>query len=101
MFAERDTNNEVLWVWSYPGVDGGLRDLLMKKCNLDQEDQEEEGKETAVLQFSFGHYSQVWYYLSNFQAAQSETLPKVFSLLWLTRSGATLTVNITYVCIYL
>ena len=66
-------------MWSYPGVDGGLRDLLMKKCNLDQEDQEEEeeGKETAVLQFSFGHYSKIWYYLSNFRADQCETLPKV------------------------
>ena len=75
MHAERDVNNEVLWVWSYPGVDGGMRDLMMMKCSLDQS--EEESKEALVPSFSFGHTSQVWYYLSNFQAADAETLPKV------------------------
>ena len=73
--SERDVNNEVLWVWSYPGVDGGMRDLLMKKCSLDQN--EEDSKEALVPPFSFGHMSRVWYYLSNFQAAEAETLPKV------------------------
>ena len=73
-------NNEVLWVWSYPGVDGGVRDLLMKKCSLDQN--EDDSKEEALVPpFSFGHTSRVWYYLSNFLAAEAETLPKVcFSL---------------------
>ena len=74
-FLERDVNNEVLWVWSYPGVDGAVRDLLMKKCSLDQN--EEETKEALVPPFSFGHSSRVWYYLSNFQAGEVETLPKV------------------------
>lgn len=73
--SERDVNNEVLWTWSYPGVDGGVRDLLMKKCSLDQN--EEENKEALVPPFSFGHTSRVWYYLSNFQASEVETLPKV------------------------
>lgn len=73
--SERDVNNEVLWVWSYPGVDGAVRDLLMKKCSLDQN--EEEGKEALVPPFSFGHSSRLWYYLSNFQAGEVEILPKV------------------------
>ena len=75
VFLERDVNNEVLWVWSYPGVDGGVRDLMMKKCSLDQN--EEEAKEALVPPFSFGHTSRMWYYLSNFQAEEAETLPKV------------------------
>ena len=75
-FAEKDVNNEVLWVWSYPGVDGGMRDLLMKKCNLDQLT-EEEGKEVDVLPFSFGHYFQIWYYLLNFKVVDNTNLPKV------------------------
>ena len=76
---ERDVNNEVLWVWSYPGVDGGVRDLLMKKCSLDQnEDDSSKEEEALVPPFSFGHTSRVWYYLSNFQAAEAETLPKVW-----------------------
>ena len=66
----------MLWVWSYPGVDGGVRDLLMKKCSLDQS--EDNSKEGALVPlFSFGHTSRVWYYLSNFQTAEAETLPKV------------------------
>lgn len=70
-------NNEVLWVWSYPGVDGGVRDLLMKKCSLDQNEDDSSKEEALVPSFSFGHTSRVWYYLSNFQAAEAETLPKV------------------------
>lgn len=62
----------MLWVWSYPTVGEGLRDLLMRKCTLDQE--EGEG-----LAFSFGHFSDAWYYLSNFVVGESTKLPKVVS----------------------
>ncbi len=66
--TEKDVNNEVLWVWSYPGVDGGLRDLLMRKCTLDEE---------GVGPYSYGHHSGHWYYLKNFSTNDSEKLPKV------------------------
>ena len=68
--TERDSNKEVLWVWSYPTIDGEVRELLMRKCTLDQE-------EESQLEFSFGHFLQTWYYLCNFQTAESHTLPKV------------------------
>ena len=42
----------------------------MRKCTLDQE--EGEG-----LAFSFGHFSDAWYYLSNFVVGESTKLPKV------------------------
>ena len=42
----------------------------MRKCTLDQE-------EESQLESSFGHFSQTWYYLHNFQTAGSPTLPKV------------------------
>ena len=64
-------------MWSYPGVDGGIRDLLMKKCNLDQQTEEEGKEEMDVLPYSFGHYFQIWYYLSNFRVTGNEKLPKV------------------------
>ncbi len=67
--TEKDVNNEVLWVWSYPGVDGGLRDLLMRKCTLD--------KEEGVGPYSYGHHLGHWYYLKNFSTNESEKLPKV------------------------
>ena len=66
--TEKDINNEVLWAWSYPAVDGGLRDLLMRKCTLDQD---------GAGPYTYGHYSQHWYYLRNFQTDNPEQLPKV------------------------
>ena len=64
-------------MWSYPGVDGGIRELLMKKCSLDQMTEDEGKEEVDVLEYSFGHYFQAWYYLLNFKVADSVYLPKV------------------------
>ncbi len=72
--SEKDFNDEVLWVWSYPCVDGTTRNLLMKKCNLDQEEGKEGGK---ILAFNFGHFLQKWYYLSNFKVEENDKLSKV------------------------
>lgn len=74
---EKDANKEVLWVWSYPCIDPGFRELLMRKCSLAKA---EEGAETlAALPFTFGHFAQSWYYLCNFETQGAETLPKVVS----------------------
>ena len=73
IFLEKDTNNEILWVWSYPTMDEPTRELLLRKCTLSQE----EGKQ---LEYSFGHIGQKWYYLKNFQTGGTEKLPKVFNL---------------------
>ena len=78
LHSEKDVNNEVLWVWSYPGVDGIIRDLLMKKCNLDQLTEDEGKDESSVLPYSFGHFLQIWYYLLNFRVTENAHLPKVF-----------------------
>lgn len=67
-------------MWSYPGVDGGMRNLLMKKCNLDQLTDEEGKEEADVLSFSFGHFFQIWYYLLNFKVLDNAYLPKVMFL---------------------
>lgn len=66
-------------MWSYPGVDGEIRDLLMKKCNLDQQQEAEEGdkEEAKVLPYSFGHFFQIWYYLLNFRVVSNDKFPKV------------------------
>ena len=57
-------------MWSYPGVDGVLRDLLVRKCTLDQE---AEGEGSS----RFGRFSQSWYYLKNFHTPDNNKLPKV------------------------
>lgn len=58
-------------------MDGGIRDLLMKKCNLDQFSEEEGKEETDVLAYSFGHFFKVWYYLLNFKVPDGSFLSKV------------------------
>ena len=73
LITEKDTGNELLWVWSYPAIIPGLRDLIKSKCTLgSNKEGEEEG-----LEFSFGHAVQVWYYLANFTVGGAKTLPRV------------------------
>lgn len=68
-----------MWVWSYPGVDGDIRNLLMKKCNLDKLSEEGAGKdEVDVLAYSFGHFFQIWYYLLNFRVPENTSLKNVY-----------------------
>ena len=72
---EKDTNNEVLWAWSFPGVDGAMRNLLMKKCNLDKQAEEDSSE---LLPFMFGHFLHVWYYFMNFKVDEGNPkFPKV------------------------
>ena len=74
-FVEKDTNNEVLWAWSFPGVDGAMRNLLMKKCNLDKQAEEDSSE---VLPYMFGHFLHVWYYFMNFKVDEGNPkFPKV------------------------
>lgn len=88
--AEKDTNDEVLWVWSYPGVDGALRNLLMRKCNLDMQT---DGNVEA-LPFMFGHFLQIWYYFLNFRVEEGNPkFPKVSLLLSLCWHSINLTIE--------
>jgi len=70
VLAERDTNNDILWVWSYPTIEDSTRELVMRRCMLDKEGDE-------VIDYCFCHYQQTWCYLSNFQCDDNPQLPKV------------------------
>ena len=72
--SERDTNNDILWVWSYPTIEDSTRDLVMRRCTLDKEGDE-------VIDYCFCHYQQTWCYLSNFQCDDNPQLPKVMFML--------------------
>ncbi len=55
-----------MWVWSYPTIDPVFRDLLMNKCSLKPVDKDDDQTTTTVgLDYSYGHLSNVWYYLNN------------------------------------
>lgn len=86
--SEKDTNDELLWVWSFPSITPGLRKLITSKCTIptgkSKEGEGGEGGEGGSnsgggLSFSFGHVSSTWYYLANYSTGDAKTLPRVTS----------------------
>ncbi|XP_027262650.1 DENN domain-containing protein 10 isoform X3 [Cricetulus griseus] len=67
---EKDTNGEVLWVWSYPSTTASLRDLLLRKCCLTDENK-------LLHPFVFGQYRRTWFYITTVEVPDSSILKKV------------------------
>lgn len=67
---ERDTNNDILWVWSYPTIEESFRELVMGRCTLDKDEEDS-------VEYCYCHYQQTWCYLSNFECEDNPKLPKV------------------------
>lgn len=53
--GRKDTNGEVLWVWCYPSTTATLRNLLLRKCCLTDENK-------LLHPFVFGQYRRTWFY---------------------------------------
>lgn len=66
---EKDTNNDMLWTWSYPSVTREQSSLILRKCSAD----EDASRETP---FVYGQHRGRWYYLLCTDVSV-ETLPKV------------------------
>ncbi|XP_065184747.1 DENN domain-containing protein 10-like [Sycon ciliatum] len=69
--VEKDKNGDTLWTWTYPSVDEGLRELLLRKTCLAEKDSNE------IVPFSFGHFGRMWYYVLTVAAGDSEPLAQV------------------------
>ncbi|XP_023494308.1 DENN domain-containing protein 10 isoform X2 [Equus caballus] len=67
---EKDTNGEVLWVWCYPSTTAPLRDLLLRKCCLTDENK-------LLHPFVFGQYRRTWFYITTVEVPDSSVLKKV------------------------
>lgn len=67
-------------MWAYPSVDPAFRELLMRKCALTGDSEEEEEKASSTLEYSYGHFAEVWYYLLNVSAGNVSQLDKVCDL---------------------
>ncbi|XP_071948616.1 DENN domain-containing protein 10-like [Antedon mediterranea] len=74
---EKDTNDDVLWTWSYPVVTADFRDVLLYKCPLTSD--------CPYTQFIFGQHKHKWFYIATQDVANHPTLTKVkaFSLVLL------------------
>ncbi|GAB1302587.1 DENN domain-containing protein 10 [Apodemus speciosus] len=67
---EKDTNGEVLWVWCYPSTTASLRNLLLRKCCLTDENK-------LLHPFVFGQYRRTWFYVTTVEVPDSSVLKKV------------------------
>ncbi|XP_028005385.1 DENN domain-containing protein 10 isoform X2 [Eptesicus fuscus] len=67
---EKDTNGEVLWVWCYPSTTATLRNLLLRKCCLTDENR-------LLHPFVFGQYRRTWFYITTVEVPDSSVLKKV------------------------
>ncbi|XP_036295100.1 DENN domain-containing protein 10 isoform X2 [Pipistrellus kuhlii] len=67
---EKDTNGEVLWVWCYPSTTATLRNLLLRKCCLADENR-------LLHPFVFGQYRRTWFYITTVEVPDSSVLKKV------------------------
>ncbi|ELK36766.1 Protein FAM45A, partial [Myotis davidii] len=67
---EKDTNGEVLWVWCYPSTTATLRNLLLRKCCLTDENR-------LLRPFVFGQYRRTWFYITTVEVPDSSVLKKV------------------------
>lgn len=69
--TEKDKNGDTLWTWTYPSIDEGLRELLLRKCCL------ADREESEIVPYSFGHFGRMWYYVLTVGVDESEGLPQV------------------------
>ena len=67
---EKDTNGDVLWVWSYPSVTNEQRDFLTEKIGLTK-------SQDAVTGFVYLHWQHTWYYILTTEAEGSPSTQKV------------------------
>lgn len=65
-FSEKDTNNDILWTWTYPSVTELQKKVLLQKCSFD-----------VVHPFLFGRFRNDWFYLSYTEVFESDNLPWV------------------------
>lgn len=67
---EKDSNGEALWVWCYPSTTASLRNLLLRKCCLTDENK-------LLHPFVFGQYRRTWFYVTTVEVPDSSVLKKV------------------------
>ncbi|KAK8773572.1 hypothetical protein V5799_011892, partial [Amblyomma americanum] len=70
---EKDTNNDVLWTWSYPSFTSQYRSLLLAKCDLENDSMSSE----RPVWFRYCHHHRDWFYMYQTEVFDSDNLSRV------------------------
>lgn len=70
---EKDTNNDVLWTWSYPSFTPEDRSLLLAKCDLENDNMSSE----RPVWFRYCHHHRDWFYMYQTEVFDSDNLSRV------------------------
>ncbi|KAH7980976.1 hypothetical protein HPB49_020639 [Dermacentor silvarum] len=70
---EKDTNNDVLWTWSYPSFTSEDRSLLLAKCDLENDNMSSE----RPVWFRYCHHHRDWFYMYQTEVFDSDNLSRV------------------------
>eukprot|EP01104_Vermistella_antarctica_P020236 TRINITY_DN8581_c0_g1_i1.p1 TRINITY_DN8581_c0_g1~~TRINITY_DN8581_c0_g1_i1.p1 ORF type:complete len:365 (+),score=106.44 TRINITY_DN8581_c0_g1_i1:174-1268(+) len=82
---EKDSNNEVIPVWSYPNLEKGTEDLVLKRANLGADEAD------SVLQFHYSKFERRWLYI--FTQSDDDEEEKAFD------EDAAITVSAFSICL--
>ena len=70
VFTEKDTNNDILWTWSYPAVSEEQRSLFTRKSCLS-------ASGDVFTPFLYSQHNKNWYYILTSSVQEMDNLPKV------------------------
>ncbi|KAL3864550.1 hypothetical protein ACJMK2_006222 [Sinanodonta woodiana] len=73
---EKDTNDDVLWTWSYPTVSAEQRAMFIQRCGLSSR------PETASCPFLYSQCNHTWYYIYTSVVKETDALPRV-KMFWI------------------
>ncbi|KAG0430544.1 hypothetical protein HPB47_022597 [Ixodes persulcatus] len=71
--AQKDTNSDVLWTWSYPCFTPEERSLLLPKCDLENDSLSSE----QPVWFRYCHHHKDWFYMYQTEVFDSDNLSRV------------------------
>lgn len=71
--SEKDSNNDILWTWTYPSISPEYQALIISKCGLDNGASHGHN----LVSFYYCHHQQYWFYLRFTDANELSCLPRV------------------------
>ncbi|XP_015919316.1 DENN domain-containing protein 10 [Parasteatoda tepidariorum] len=72
---EKDTNNDILWAWSYPSISSESKTLIVNKCGLKNGLGLSHGHH--LVSFCYCHHHRSWFYLHLTDVFELPNLPRV------------------------